>query len=321
MNLNQSESGAMMNSRSASANSLGVGVFDLGRRMVCAALLVLVSTTASAWAADGTPLDRTGLITTFADEFDTFEPIDPHTPASEQIGTWKTWHPFGATPFALVSRTFPRNGEMQVYIDRHFPTGGQRQIGERAHTVQDGILSLRAEPARPEMRRRIFGRRYTSAMISTWGSFSQRYGLWEIRAKFPAGKGLWPAFWLLPDNSGGPPELDVFEFLGHTPNTLHTTFHSNAGGRRAGGTREVRTPNLTEAFHTYAVEWTPQNLIYYFDDVEVARFRTPADMHRPMYMIANLAVGGSWPGAPDAYTVFPAALQIDWIRVHRRPTP
>lgn len=283
-----------------------------------AALVALAISTGSAFAADGTPLDRAGLITTFEDDFDTFSQIDPNGPPEEQIGTWKTWHPFGATPFALVSRTFPRNGELQVYVDRYFPANGPRQVGERAHSVQDGILSLRAEPARPDLRRRIFGRRYTSAMISSWGSFSQRYGLFEVRAKFPAGKGLWPAFWLLPDNSGGPPELDVFEFLGHTPTTLHTTFHSIARGRRAGGTREVRTVNLTEAFHTYGVEWTPQTLIYYLDDVEVARFPTPADMHRPMYMIANLAIGGSWPGAPDAYTVFPATLQIDWVRVHRR---
>jgi len=287
-----------------------------------AALFLLAGTVGAAHAATGSRLDRTQLVTTFEDNFDVFDAVDPNDPVTEQTGTWKTWHPFGSTPFALVSRTFPNNGEMQTYIDKHFPVSGPRTIPNRAHTIRDGVLLLQAERAGPDMRRRIYNRRYTSAMISSWGRFSQRYGVFEMRAKLPAGKGLWPAFWLLQDNSGGPPEIDIFEFLGQTPTTLHTTMHSLAGGRRTGATRAVQTVDLTKDFHTFTLDWSPQNLVYYIDDVEVARFPTAGDMHAPMYIIANLAVGGKWPGAPDASVVFPAAFEIDWIRVHRRaPAP
>lgn len=287
-------------------------------RALGASLLLLAATAGASQAATGSRLERGDLVTTFEDNFDVFDAVNPHDPPAEQTGTWKTWHPFGATPFALISRTFPNNGEMQTYVDAHFPQNGPRTIPDRAHTIRDGVLFLQAERAGPDMRRRIHNRRYTSAMISSWGRFSQRYGVFEMRAKLPAGKGLWPAFWLLPDNSGGPPEIDIFEFLGQTPTTLHTTMHSLAGGRRTGGTRAVQTVDLTRDFHTFTLDWSRQHLIYYIDDIEVARFPTAGDMHQPMYMIANLAVGGKWPGAPDASVVFPAAFEIDWIRVHRR---
>ncbi|MBL8560343.1 MAG: glycoside hydrolase family 16 protein [Hyphomonadaceae bacterium] len=294
----------------------------LVRRLIGASLLLFAMAGAPAQAATGSRLDRSTLVTTFEDNFDVFDAVNPHDPPNEQLGTWKTWHPFGSTPFALISRTFPNNGEMQVYVDAHFPQQGPRTIPERSHTIRDGVLILQAERAGPDMRRRIHNRAYTSAMISSWGRFSQRYGVFEMRAKFPLGKGLWPAFWLLPDNSGGPPEIDIFEFLGQTPTTLHTTMHSLAGGRRSGATRAVQTADLTRDFHTFTLDWSREHLIYYIDDVEVARFPTAGDMHQPMYMIANLAVGGKWPGAPDASVVFPAKFEIDWIRVHRRaPAP
>jgi serralysin len=133
----------------------------------------------------------------------------------------------------------------------------------------------------------------------------------------PKGRGLWPAFWLLPTDRSWPPEIDVLEFLGNDMTTLHTNAHSKASGKHGDAPVVVRVPDASAGFHRYAVDWESDQIRWYFDGVEVARAPTPADMHKPMYMLVNLAVGGNWPGSPDASTGFPAMLAINWIRAYR----
>lgn len=171
---------------------------------------------------------------------------------------------------------------------------------------------IKAEP------REMGGRPYTSGALNTRGRFSFQYGYAEIMVKVPRGKGLWPAFWLLAEGDDWPPEIDVFEIIGDQPNTVYMTNHWKSPTGEHLSTQGIFTgPDFTAGFHTFAVDWRPGEVIWYVDGVE--RYRTnqgvPAE---PMYLIVNLAVGGDWPGSPDASTPFPATMDIHYIHVYQR---
>jgi beta-glucanase (GH16 family) len=181
------------------------------------------------------------------------------------------------------------------------------------YEVRNGILRLKGE------KRQMEGHQYTSGMIEGSGKFAQRYGYFEIRAKFPAGKGYWPAFWLLPATRKWPPEIDVLEILGHEPNKVYMSTHwRDAQGRHQFKTDSWVGPDFSKGFHTFAIEWKPDEIIWYVDGVERNR-STQGVPQEPMYMVANLAIGGGWPGSPDATTPFPGYMDIDYIRVYQRP--
>lgn len=175
-------------------------------------------------------------------------------------------------------------------------------------------------------------RQYTSARIRTKGLFSQTYGRFEARIKLPLGKGIWPAFWMLGDNidSVGWPkcgEIDIFENIGELAisySTLHGPGYSGAHGI----SKKFPLPageRVNNAFHIYAVEWGPNDIKFFFDDKLVAE-RTPADLpagttwvyNHPFFIILNVAVGGAWPGNPDATTKFPQKMLVDYVRVYTR---
>lgn len=181
--------------------------------------------------------------------------------------------------------------------------------------LSNGVLRLRAD------KRQTNGLPYTSGMVSSHGKFNQTYGYFEMRAKVPKGKGLWPAFWLLPDLRHGvtwPPEIDTMEILGHSTNTVYLTYHRLVGnGDDAPEQYAYTGPDFSADFHTYGVEWNPSAVIWYIDGLERARSHTPVPAG-PMYVLANLAVGGDWPGAPDGSTPFPNYFDIDYIRVYRK---
>jgi beta-glucanase (GH16 family) len=153
--------------------------------------------------------------------------------------------------------------------------------------------------------------------VTTYRSFAFTYGLVEMRARIPAGRGLWPALWLRNKAPGWPPELDIMEVLGHEPATLYLTTHSKAGGVKSVVQRKISADDLSADYHVYGAKWGREKVTWYLDGEAIAEVPTPADMHAPMYLLANLAVGGRWPGAPDASTKFPASFQIDWIRVYQ----
>ncbi|WP_394794529.1 family 16 glycosylhydrolase [Armatimonas sp.] len=158
------------------------------------------------------------------------------------------------------------------------------------------------------------GMPYTSGMVASYGKFSQKYGRFEIRAKFPKGKGLWPAFWLLPTSKAWPPEIDILEFLGHDPTCVYFTNHWRASsGSVPNQQGRLRGPDFSKGFHTFTLVWKPDALIWSVDGVE--QFRTREHVpQEPMYLLANLAVGGDWPGFPDKTTPFPAQMEVDYIR-------
>lgn len=186
------------------------------------------------------------------------------------------------------------------------------------YEVKHGLLRLIARPVPPENRSATAGLPYTSGMIEGSGKFAQRYGWFEIRCRIPHGKGYWPAFWLLPATRRWPPEIDVMEILGHDPSTVYFTTHwrDNQRVRHSDG-HEWKGPDFSADFHTFAVDWEPGLIIWYVDGVERAR-TSKGVPDEPMYMVANLAVGGDWPGRPDQTTVFPGYMDIDYIRVYQK---
>ncbi|GAA0802677.1 hypothetical protein Sya03_03940 [Spirilliplanes yamanashiensis] len=169
--------------------------------------------------------------------------------------------------------------------------------------------------------------RYTSARLVTNGTFAQLYGRFEARMRLPYGQGVWPAFWMLGDDFdevGWPAsgEIDVMENVGKEPNTVYGTVHGPGYSAADGvaGSAKAAAP-LSKDFHTYAVEWSPGLIVFLLDGVEYHRV-TPADVggdrwvfDKPYHLLLNLAIGGAWPGAPNASTVFPQTLTVDWIRV------
>jgi len=183
-----------------------------------------------------------------------------------------------------------------------------------ALSLADGKLSLtaRAEP--------LHGMPYTSGAINSYQRYSFAYGYVETRAKVPAGKGLWSAVWLMTREPNSVQEIDVVEVIGSRPDAAHAAMHWGTLTERHQVAHDFKDEDLSKEFHTYAMEWTPERIVWYVDGI--ARFETTE--HIPsehMYVVANLAVGGprSWGGAPNDETVFPAQMQIDYIRVYQLP--
>jgi beta-glucanase (GH16 family) len=157
-----------------------------------------------------------------------------------------------------------------------------------------------------------------SGMVSSAGHFDFRDGYVEMRAKLPAGHGLWPAFWLLPSAGTWPPEIDIMENLGSEPSIqqMHYYYDNRSGNHRDDGTAWTG-PDFSADFHTFSVEWSPSVIRWYVDGVERRPAYSDASTiaSQPMYLLATLQIGGSWPGDPDGSTSFPADYRIDYIRV------
>ena len=165
---------------------------------------------------------------------------------------------------------------------------------------------------------------FTSGMISTGGTpsrkatFSFLYGYAEARMKLPRGAGMWPAFWLIPADRTWPPEIDIMEWQGVAPrNDLVHVHYGNWHHPQSLGTAIDTGVDLWNGFHTYAVDWEPSNVTWYFDGKPVYGVTDPAAIaHKPMYVILNLAIGG-WlngqlkPSPKD----FPATMAVDYVRV------
>ncbi|HEY8571341.1 family 16 glycosylhydrolase [Phenylobacterium sp.] len=247
---------------------------------------------------------------TFTDEFS--GPLSIWDPQSNPTGTWRPDFGYqgeqGTGSYTLMS-----NNEKQIYTSPYF-RGHNGDFSESPFvTNADGTLSIWA---RPSTNGEIFGYGYTSGMITTKESHSQTYGYFEMRADIPDAAGAWPAFWLIPTDGSWPPELDVMEALTSDDNGAWTTQHSSVGGHSSNGNLSY-IPDTSDGFHTYGALWTPQNLIWYIDGVEVFRTATPADMNKPMFMIANLALGG-W-GGEITNGQLPAEFKIDYIRAYDLP--
>ncbi len=215
------------------------------------------------------------------------------------------------------------NQELESYTGRTEnirQQGGNLVIEARAesYTGADGIA-----------------RGYTSARIETRGKFDQRYGRFEARIKLPSGKGIWPAFWLLGndiDSVGWPRcgEIDIMENIGDPARiygTLHGPGYSGAHGLQ-GSAGLPRGQAADSDFHLYAVDWSPDAIRFSLDGI-VYVTHTKKDLPQgtawaydhPFFVLLNLAVGGSWPGNPDATTRFPQRMLVDYVRVYGQDIP
>jgi hypothetical protein len=158
---------------------------------------------------DTTNLGAVSLHRTFHDDFDE-HPL--------KHGNWVPHYSGGAAwPEAqywggarsLLKRQTKYNGEQQIYVDPHYRGLALRALGLDPFRVRNGVLSIVASRTPPELQAALFDNPYISGILTTQASFAQKYGYFEIRSKIPVGTGVWPAFWMLANDGGWPPEIDV----------------------------------------------------------------------------------------------------------------
>jgi len=213
------------------------------------------------------------------------------------------------------------NNELQYYTDR-----------VQNSWVADGVLTILAlneTYTGPEGTRD-----YTSARLRTRNRGDWKYGLFEIRARLPHGKGLWPAIWMLPTDwvYGGwaaSGEIDIMELLGHEPQTVYGTLHyggSYPNNVHTGDSYTLSNSTFSAAFHTFTLEWDTTRLRWFVDNLlystQTSWYSTgnafPAPFDQRFHLLLNVAVGGNWPGNPDHTTLFPQRMEVDYVRVFQK---
>ncbi|MGC4891711.1 discoidin domain-containing protein [Micromonospora sp. DT227] len=245
-------------------------------------------------------------------------PADPTFPATTLVFADEFDGPAGARPDAAKWTVDPgtgQNNESQYYTDN-------------ANAAMNGAGQLVMEARRENAG----GRAYTSHRMNTGARFQVQYGRIEARIRVPKGNGLWPAFWMMGgDFLTGRPwpyngEIDIMEILGRDTYRSYTTLHAPAYNGGGGyGQEHVWTVDLSADFHVYAVEWDSRGMrflvdgtqVFYASKETVETTRGPWVFDHPFYLILNLAVGGDWPGPPDASTPFPARMLVDYVRVYK----
>jgi beta-glucanase (GH16 family) len=252
-------------------------------RFLTSILLCLWAVESSA-AAD--PWDKPGWRLTLQDEFDG---------AVVDSNQWGKRYKWGEAQI---------NGELQAYVDDAFD-------------VQNGILTIVGDKRTASYAKQTF--QYASGVLCS--KLEQKYGYFEARLKVPAGQGMWPAFWLLGKvGTTGVNEIDIHEILGNQPNKVYMSLHwgtDYGAGHRGDGGNWIG-PDFSADFHVFGLEWNQDSIIWTIDGVEHMRHTGDGVPQVEMYIILNLAIGGSWPGPPDATTAFPGLYQIDYVRAYAR---
>ena len=193
--------------------------------------------------------------------------------------------------------------------------------------VEDGVLVI-------EARKEPFaGNAYTSARLVSRDRGDWTYGRVEVMARLPSGRGTWPAIWMLPTtpgygNGGWPDngEIDIMEHVGLDPGRVHGSVHVNAYNHLNGNQKSASktVPDVTSAFHQYAIEWTPRQIDFFIDDTLYFRYFnenqgwTAWPFDQPFHLLLNLAIGGNWGGQQGIDdSIFPQRLEVDYVRVYR----
>lgn len=275
----------------------------------------------------------------FHDEFDAVADKDgkPYIDRSK----WQTTFWQGSSQRSLFA-----NGEAQYYMDKDYGGAGNLPVDQRPNPFSfdtPGVLTISAFKVPESLWKNYWmgaERPFCSGLLISDRRFTCQYGYVEGRFKLPANRGAWPAFWLLGDDPSKPtpdtahewgPEVDVFEFFGHRP-----AKHSAGVIVRPGepepsfkfGYHEVGF-DVTKDFHTWGFEWDADHMVWTFDGKQWARTDTPASMKRPMYLLINLAVGGTWysqemkaagkdckPWEVDESSM-PWKMQCDYVRAYQ----
>jgi len=177
------------------------------------------------------------------------------------------------------------------------------------------------------------GRNYTSARLVSKTKGDWTYGRIQVRAQLPSGRGTWPAIWMLPTKSnygnGGWPdtgEIDIMEHVGHDQGTIHATIHTDLYNHLSRSQRggETRIEDASDVLHVYALEWTPNKLVFSIDENPYWTYTRSLNnwqgwpFDKDFHLILNLAIGGSWGGAQGIDdNIFPQKMLIDYVRVYR----
>ncbi|MFB6162440.1 MAG: family 16 glycosylhydrolase, partial [Halococcoides sp.] len=201
------------------------------------------------------------------------------------------------------------NQEEQYYTagENAFVEDGSLVIEAREETAPNGI------------------NQYTSGRLKTQGAHTMQYGRLDVRATLPEGQGIWPAIWMLggynwPDDG----EIDVMEFLGHDTDTIHANVHGPgySGANGISGSYTDQSVNFSESAHTFSMVWQSDRIDWYVDGEhyhKVTRSAVESAGHQwvfdhGFFFLLNVAVGGTWPGYPDASTDFPQRMVVDHVR-------
>lgn len=259
---------------------------------------------------------------TFHDDFDE-HPLLGGRWASHYTGNVEMPESFYAAGAGSdLRRKSKYNGEQEIYVDPGYEGRGTVPLGLDPFKVRDGILSIVASRTPPELKPLLFDNEYVSGILTTQKSFSQKYGYFEIRSKIPFGVGVWPAFWLLANNGGWPPEIDVLEGRGQRPGDVVMTTHwripATGFVQRCGF--DFSVPNAWADFHDYGVLWQRDRLVYFIDRKPVSDIKVPSSFEDPMYMIVNLAMGAKLFGGVgfvDAQSPPVVEFQIDRISAYQ----
>lgn len=219
------------------------------------------------------------------------------------------------------------NAELQEYVD-----------SEENIYIEDGKLVL--NPVQTKNEDGTYS--YTSGRVNTQNKKTYTYGMFEVKAKVPEGKGYLPAFWLMANDEniyGQWPrcgEIDIMEVLGDATDTLHGTIHyghnSTDGHSQSQGTYVLDEGTFADSYHTFTCEWEPGKITWYVDGIKfyeendwytamsdgTGTLSYPAPFDQPFYIILNLAVGGSWVGYPDDATFQAQPYMIDYVRVYQK---
>ena len=207
------------------------------------------------------------------------------------------------------------NNELQFYTNNRLQNA----------RVENGKLIIEAR------KENFSGAPYTSSRLISKNKGDWKYGRLEISAKIPAGKGMWPAIWMLPTSwdygkwphSG---EIDIMENVGYWPDSVFGTIHTGAynGMKGTQKTKGVKRGDLSKVFHVYAVEWTAETISFFIDNKKYHVFTNehtgseawPFD--KTFHLLMNIAVGGNWGGKFGVDDrIFPQKLEIDYVRVYQ----
>lgn len=202
------------------------------------------------------------------------------------------------------------NNELQYYTNQNY-------------IVDNGFLEITAknQPFNSQL--------YTSTRLKTQGIKSWKYGRIDIRAALPYGQGIWPALWMLGDNIstvGWPAcgEIDIMELIGGNganDRTVYGTGHWSDNGSHAqhSGNTVLPSGKFSDEFHVFSIIWNQTSITWLMDDVAYNTLNiTPTELsefQEKFFLIFNVAVGGNWPGNPDATTIFPQTMYVDYVRV------
>jgi hypothetical protein len=256
-----------------------------------------------------------GYTLAFEDRFDRLDLLPPSGASRPWLPYWARWnvrHLAGNQDKAV------KYGDAEVLADGRLVGEVLRASGRWGartgylHEVGGSTLKLRGFPLGADAGA-FGGFPFVAAMLSGERVHAQRWGYWEIRLRVTRlGRGQHLAVWLLPSDGSWPPEIDIVEMVGQDPATFHTNAHGSPVGLAS-----YRAPNGATGWHSFGFEWTP-SVMRWFCEGRLVREQASYIADKELYLLVSWEIGSKWPGPTDASTPWPAEVELDHVRIHRR---